>query len=251
MNDYFSRRASVRQYLDKEIPGELLTSILEQASHAPNTGNMQLYSVIVTRTKEGKEKLAPAHFNQPAVTGCDVLLTVCIDINRFNRWCHARKAEPGLNNFQAFVYATIDAVIYAQQIVTVAELNGIGTCYMGTTTYNAPSIAGTLMLPAGVVPIATITMGYPVTPPVISDRLPVEAIVHNEVYHDYSVNDIDRFYGPKEALDENIEYTRINGKETLAQVFTDIRYTRRDNETFSTVLYNFLKDHGFPPPKLQ
>lgn len=174
---------------------------------------------------------------------------MCLDINRFNKWCRAREAEPGLNNFQSFVYATIDAVIFSQQIVTIAELNGLGTCYMGTTTYNGPTIAEVLKLPAGVVPITTITLGYPATEPKVSDRLPVEAIIHSEEYHDYTTDDINRLYGAKETLPENIEYTRINGKKTLAQVFTDIRYTRKDNEAFSTVLYNFLKQHGFPPPQ--
>lgn len=120
---------------------------------------------------------------------------------------------------------------------------------MGTTTYNGPTIAEVLKLPAGVVPITTITLGYPATEPKVSDRLPVEAIIHSEEYHDYTTDDINRLYGAKETLPENIEYTRINGKKTLAQVFTDIRYTRKDNEAFSTVLYNFLKQHGFPPPQ--
>lgn len=70
MKNYFTERASVRQYLDRNIPDRLLTSIIEQASHAPNTGNMQLYSVVVTRSKEGKEKAFTRPF-QPA--GCNRL----------------------------------------------------------------------------------------------------------------------------------------------------------------------------------
>ena len=58
----------------------------------------QLYSVIVTRDKQMKERLAPAHFNQPMVTGAPVVLTFCADFNRFSKWCRERKAVPGYDN---------------------------------------------------------------------------------------------------------------------------------------------------------
>ena len=64
----FKTRRSVRKYSDREVSRELLDSILEAAMKAPTCGNMQLYSVIVTRSEEGKKALAPAHFNQPMVT---------------------------------------------------------------------------------------------------------------------------------------------------------------------------------------
>lgn len=97
---YFANRRTVRRYTAQEVAPELLTQLLEEATHAPNTGNMQLYSVIVTRSEEGKRALAPLHFNQPAATGCSVLLTFCIDINRFNLWCKEGNADAGFGNLQ-------------------------------------------------------------------------------------------------------------------------------------------------------
>ncbi len=249
MNPYFTSRRSIRAFTSQPVSEELLNAVLEAAVHAPNTGNMQLYSVVVTRTEEGKQALAPLHFNQPAVTAASVVLTVCLDVNRYCKWCRQRRAVPGMDNFQTFVYSLIDATIFAQQIVSAAEMEGLGTCHMGTTTYTAPEIARVLELPAGVVPVCTVTMGYPAVDPPVTERLPLEAVVHQERYHDYTTADIDRLYGPKEALPDNIQYTADNGKETLAQVFTDIRYTKRDNEHFSEVLYKFLKVHGFPFPE--
>ncbi len=248
--DYFSTRRSVRKYKKADtLPQQKLEEILTRAMQAPNTGNMQLYSVVVTRSAEGKAALAPAHFGQPAVEGCEVLLTVCVDVNRFSRWCRLRGAtSDGLNNFQAFAYAMIDACIFAQQIVTIAELEGYGTCYMGTTTYNAPQIAEVLHLPAGVIPVATVTVGTPDETPAVSERLPLEGVMHIEKYHDYTDADIERIYAPKEELDVNRRFVEINGKDTLAQVFADIRYTKADNEHFSRVLYDFIRAHGFPMP---
>ena len=94
-------------------------------------------------------------------------------------------------------------------------------------------------------PVATITLGWPDEQPPLSDRLPLKAVIHQEIYCDYTPELIDRFYTPKEQLPENQEFVRINNKETLAQVFTDLRYTRRDNEALSTVLLDALRHQGF------
>jgi FMN reductase [NAD(P)H] len=57
--------------------------------------------------------------------------------------------------------------------------------------------------------------------------------------------DIDTYYYNKEHLPENLNFVRINNKETLAQIFTDIRYTRKDNEAMSQGLLQTLKKQGF------
>ena len=79
----------------------------------------------------------------------------------------------------------------------------------------------------------------------LSDRLPLESFIHDETYHDYTPADIDRYYAEKESLEENKEFVRINNKETLAQIFTDIRYTKKDNEAMSSGLMQALKSQGF------
>ena len=106
-------------------------------------------------------------------------------------------------------------------------------------------IIDTLERPQLVMPVATITLGWPAEEPPMSDRLPLESFVHDETYHDYSPADIDRYYGPKEALEENKEFVRINNKETLAQVYADIRYTKKDNEAMSAGMMEALKKQGF------
>jgi len=52
---FLENRATVRQYSDKEVSKELINRLLEVAGHASTTGNMQLYSVVVTRDAEKKE----------------------------------------------------------------------------------------------------------------------------------------------------------------------------------------------------
>ena len=243
--DFLKNRRTIRKYSDKNISDELLNELLEAAFRVSTTGNMQVYSVVITRDEANKKKLAPAHFNQPTITTAPVVLTFCADFNRFIKWCECRNASPGYDNFQSFFTASIDALLAAQQFCTAAEAKGLGICYLGTTTYNAGQIIEALDLPRFVVPITTITVGYPEFIPEQVERLPLEAIIHQEKYHDYTVADIDRLYKEKEDLPCNKGFVAENGKETLAQVFTDIRYPRNNNEHFSDVFIQVIKEQGF------
>ena len=243
--DYFSTRATVRNYTDIEIPDNLLQSIVARAVKAPTTGGMQLYSVIVTRDPEKRKTLAEAHFNQPAAAGCQAILTVCADFNRFSRWCRISNADPGYDNMLSFQNAATDALLFCQTFCNLAEEEGLGCCFLGTTVYMPQMIIDVLQLPELVVPVATITLGWPDEQPALTDRLPLDAIMHEETYTDYTPERIDRFYAEKEALEENREFVRLNGKQTLAQVYTDCRYTRKDNEAMSAGLLEVLKKQGF------
>ena len=238
-------RKSIRKYSEKEVPDELLGRLLNEAARTQTMGNLQLYSVIVTRSCEMKERLAPAHFNQPMVTSAPVVLTICADFNRTSQWARCRKADPGYDNLLSFQNAAIDALLYTQTLCNLMDEEGLGYCYLGTTVYMPQQIIDVLQLPRLVMPVATLTVGWPAEEPPLSDRLPLESFVHNETYRDYTPEAIDAFYTMKEQLPENQHFVELNHKETLAQVFTDIRYTRKDNEALSAAFIETLKRQGF------
>lgn len=246
---YFKTRRTVRAYSARPVTDEDLQTMLDAAAQAPTTGNMQLYSVVVTRSAEGKRALAPLHFNQPQTEGCSVVLTFCADFNRFVKWCEASDAVPGYDNFQSFMTAVIDTAIFAQQFCTIAEMNGLGCCYLGTTTYNAHEIARVFELPSRVVPLITLSVGYPEGNPLVSDRIPVEAVIHSEKYHDYSEDRIREIYAEKEARDDSRRFVAENGKTSLAQVFTDVRYTKPNNDLFSRLYLDFIVGQEFRLPE--
>ena len=199
MIDTVKNRRTIRKYLQKDIPSDLLNDLLETSSRASTMGGMQLYSVVITRNAEMKEKLSPAHFNQPMVKGAPVVLTFCADFRRFSKWCEQRNAVPGYNNLMSFMNAAMDTLLVAQTFCTLAEEAGLGICYLGTTTYNPQMVIDALQLPELVFPITTVTVGYPDGIPAQVDRLPLEATVHEEYYHDYSKADIDKPYIHKQS----------------------------------------------------
>ena len=240
--DKINTRKTIRKYSRMDVADNLLRTLLEKAERTPTMGNLQLYSVVVTRKAEMKAKLAPAHFNQPMVTAAPVVLTFCADFRRTTLWAENRQATPGYDNFLSFLNAATDALLYCQTFCNLAEEEGLGTCFLGTTIYNPKTIIDVLQLPRLVMPVATITLGWPDEAPALTDRLPIDSIIHNETYEDYTPDRIDAFYLPKEELDENKHFVEINNKETLAQVFTDLRYTKEANEAISKVLLETLKE---------
>ena len=245
MLDLLLSRRTIRKYTNEAIAPDLMNELLNAAAQASNTGNMQAYSVVVTTDLELKKQLAPAHFNQPMVTQAPAVLTFCADFSRFTQWCKLRNAEPGYDNFQSFMASAIDALIFAQTFAVAAENEGLGICYLGTTTYNAQEIIEVLELPELVIPVTTITVGYPDDNPPVTDRLPLASVVHNQTYKRFSENDINRMYAVKEKSNFYQQFTAENKKETLAQVFTDVRYTKKNNEFFSEKYLQALKQQKF------
>lgn len=244
MKNLLTRR-TIRKYTDQQVGDELLNRLMTEAARTQTMGNLQLYSVVVTRSDEMKQRLAPAHFNQPMVTEAPVVLTICADFNRTSQWARCRKAEPGYDNLLSFLNAATDALLYTQTLCNLMDEEGLGYCYLGTTVYMPQMIIDTLQLPQLTFPVATLTVGWPAEEPPLSDRLPLQSFIHDETYKDYTPEAIDTYYNDKEQLEENRHFVEINHKETLAQIFTDIRYTKKDNEAMSAGLIEALRRQGF------
>ena len=245
ISDILLNRRTIRKYTLGPVDEKLLKDLLSMGCRASTTGNMQVYSIIITRDEEKKRELAPFHFNQMMVTEAPVVLTFCADFNRFNKWCRLRHAEPGYDNFLSFMTAATDALLVAQTFCIAAESKGLGICYLGTTTYMAHKIIYALKLPKGVVPVTTITLGWPLEKPEQVDRLTLEAVIHNETYCDYNDDTIEKYYKGKEGRSDSQQFVKENNKENLAQVFTDVRYKKADNVHFSKILLQVLKEQGF------
>lgn len=240
-----ARHRSVRRFLDRPIPAPTMDDILQAASRASTVGNMQLYSIVVTADRALREQLAPCHFNQPMVNEAPVLLTFCADIHRFSQWCRQRDAEPCYDNFLWFVNAAADALLAAENAALQAEAHGLGICILGTALYSAAEIVRILELPRGVIPVTAMSVGYPAELPPLTDRLPIEAVVHYEKYNDYTPDKIDELWAERESSEQTSDLLRQNGLPNLARIFTERRYAAADNLAFSRSYFEVLRAQGF------
>lgn len=235
---------SHRKFKPDPIPAPVMREMLEAAVRASNTGNMQVYSIVVTTDDALLARLAPCHFNQPAAKA-PAIVTFCADVRRFSRWCEMNGARPEYYNFVWFMNAMTDAVLASQNFVLQAEAHGLGICYLGTTFYNAPEISEILRLPEGVIPVVAVACGYPAVEVPLTDRLPLEAVVHENTYHDPTNEDITRFWKEREASDETATLIKENELPNLARIFTERRYKGADNRLFSKKYFDELVAKGF------
>lgn len=245
MKQTIFKHRSIRKFKPTPIPDELLTEMLEAATRASTCGNMQLYSLVVTRDEARRRRLLPCHFNQQMVVEAPCVITVCADVHRFSMWCEQRDAHPAYDNFGWFLTATIDAMLAAQNLALAAEDAGLGICYLGTTLYTAGEIVRELELPAGVIPVTTIVVGYPDEKPGLTDRLPLEAVVHYEKYNDYTAAEIDELWAEREESELTKRLLAENNLPNLARIFTERRYVREDNLALSRSYFELLKERGF------
>lgn len=245
MKTLLAKHRSIRKFLAEPIAPEVLQDMLEAATRASTCGNMQLYSFIVTQSQQVREELAPCHFNQPMVRQAPCVITVCADIHRFSMWCELRQAEPRYDNFAWFLNGMTDALLAAQNLCAEAEAHGLGICYLGTTLYTAEEIVRILELPKGVIPITTLVVGYPDESPELADRLPLEAVVHNEKYCDYTSSEIEELWAEKETSEQTEQLLAQNELPNLAQIFTRNRYRAQDNIAISQSYFALLKKQGF------
>ena len=247
------QHCSIRKYTPDPVPDSLLNKLLEAGIRASSSGNMQTYSIIVTRDQTLREQLYKAHMKQSMVLEAPLLLTFCADFHRMRRWLSISDAPDNFDNFFSFMIAAIDAILVSQNVALAAESEGLGICYLGSTLSNCDQVGRILDLPVNVVPVVGFTLGYPDEDPAPRDRLPLEGLVHHETYHDYSDEQISEIYQEREhrGWERYMGYPRLrkliieSGVENLAQVYTEVKYPRRSYQEISRNVLNYLKSQGF------
>lgn len=253
--EFLNRHRSIRKYRSDPIPDELLQDILRAATRASTSGNMQTYSIIVTKDEDRKRQLWEYHYRQDMILQAPVLLTFCADWNRMNLWCRLSDAEPGFDNFLSFLVAFADAMIAAQNAALAAEETGLGICYMGTTLGCTPQLIDFFGLPEDTFPATTLVVGYADEDPEPRARLPMEGIVHRETYEDFPEERVRDTYLSREtegwnrymSFPELAQRIAGSGVENLAQIYTQLKYRKKDNEDVSAELLVGLARQGFLP----
>lgn len=251
--DTIHRHRSIRKYRPDPVSDDLLCDLLEAGTRASSSGNMQSYSIIVTRDRALRERLYEPHMEQEMVLDAPVLLTFCADFRRMRHWLRLSDAPDNFDNFMSFMIAAIDATLVSQTVALAAEARGLGICYMGSTLANCDQIGRLLELPPGVAPVVGYSLGWPAEDPAPRDRLPLSGLVHWETYHDYSDDDIRAIYHERErkGWERYMTFPDLRariaeaGVHNLAQVYTVVKYTRESHLAFSETVLTYLREQGF------
>ena len=241
--DVMLRHRSIRKFTSEKVSSELLEEIVSCGLRASNTGNMQLYSVIATEEEPLRKELCQLHFGQCATA--PLFLTVCVDVNRYHRYCRVNGCDEPYGNLLWFVSALVDASLFAQNLCLAAEAKGMGFCHLGTVNYNTAKIAKLLKCPKGVVPVIALAMGHPAEEGRLSERLGCDAVLHREVYHDPTDEEIKAIHAVRDNDPFNRQMVKENGTRNYCEIFTTKRYPRTMNEAVSADLKAFLEENFF------
>jgi len=177
-------RSSCRDFLDKQIPSDMLQLVLNAGLHAPTAGNLQPYSIIKIENTDTKRKLAEM-CKQNFIANAAVLLLFCIDLHRNERWANLEAAPyTATSSFRHFWVSFQDTMICAQSICTAADSMGLGSVYIGRVIDMPVDIQTMFGLPKGVFPVVLLCLGYPRIRHASRKKLGVNTIVHSERYRE-------------------------------------------------------------------
>ena len=253
MLDLAKSHRSIRSFTSQDIDDSLLNDLLLAGLRSSSAGNMQTWSVIVTRDETNKQWLYKAHGEQSMILEAPVVLTFCADLFRMREWIRVNNSKQSFDDLLGFLTGTVDAVIAAQTICLAAESVGLGICYLGTTWWAASEIIEFLELPKGVFPVTAIVIGHPAEDPDLRDRLPLEVMVHHERYERLTDEEIRKAHAGREqkawARYNAIESVRIMladaGIKRVTDFYTsDFKYPKELHYRVSKMLIETLQAQG-------
>ena len=151
-------RRSIRRYNKKEISNDELNKILEAGRQAPSAANRQPSHFIVVTEDKIKKELSKGFFNgfikesHLTIVGCantgDILT---------GKW------------------SIIDTTIALQNMVIVAWLLGVGSCWIGD--FKEDKVKQLLKIPNKWKVVALVSFGYPAEQPKPKRKKPITEIV--------------------------------------------------------------------------
>lgn len=238
--DTLFNRTSLRTYSSEPVTDEELEAILHAAMRAPTAGNQMLYSILVIRDQETKEKLSKSCDHQPFIAKAPVLLLFAADQhkwfdfykkNQVGEFCQAHK-ERGYS-FEApqesdLLLACEDTMAAAQNAVIAAESLGIGSCYIGDIVENYEYHQELFELPRYVFPLALLCLGHyrPEHKKVFRRRFDPKFVVFEEKYRQLTEEEYEEMFA-----EENKGYRPDNPYD--ADNFAQMFYARKTGAAFS------------------
>jgi len=219
MNDVIAllnAHRSVRKYKASDVPDEHVCAAVAAGQAASTSSAIQAYCVIQVTAPESRRELAKLTGPQKHVGDAGAFFVICGDSRRHRLACadHGRKYDA---RFEAFLLASIDASLFAQNMVIAFESLGYGVCYIGGLRTRINEIDRLLQIPEGVYPLFGLCVGVPDERPEPRPRLPIEAVLFKDRYpSDEAMQDLMVEYD--EAYRSYLRQ-RSAGKESIARAW--------------------------------
>ncbi len=233
--EVFARHRSIRRYKREPIPEEHVRLILEAGRRAPTDATMHLWSAVRVKDRGVRGRIAEL-IGQSHVEEAAEFLVFLADLYRLRRLLEYRGEELAEDHYALLLFAAIDAALAAENMAVMAEALGYGTCFIGAVQNAASEIIELLGLPELTYPLFGLTIGVPAEDPPVRPRLPLEMLVHEDRYRDYSDEDLARAYEVMAPYSRRRDWLRILKRYAARGGYFDER---------SAALRRLLAERGF------
>lgn len=162
--DFIFKRRSVRNYLDKEIPAEMLNDLLEAGMAAPSARATDPWHFLLITERETLKKMTTALPHGKMLLAAPAAIVVCGDMNR------------ALEGFESYMLQDVSAAV--ENILLAANALGLGSCWLGIhpRRNRMESIRHIFSLPDHIIPVAGIALGWPEVSPEARTRYRDECV---------------------------------------------------------------------------
>lgn len=184
--DLLCAHRSVRSFTDEAVPEGHLREAIRAGQMASTSSAVQACCAIEVTDRAVQGEIAELAGNQRYAESAPAFLLFCGDSRRHRLAC-AEGGGPGYDaRLEAFLITCIDTALFAQNTAVALESMGYGICYIGGLRNDLPRLDALLGLPEGVYPFFGMCIGRPnpAKPGATRPRLPVEAALMRDRYHE-------------------------------------------------------------------
>lgn len=196
-----------------QISDDELQNILQASRQAPSWMNGQMYSIIVVKDREIREKMVALNPGNPHMLHSSVFLVFVADLKRTKKVADHYGVDYPINEgLDPLITAVTDAALALENAVIATEALGLGAVVVGSIRKDIAEVSELLNLPEYVLPIAGLSIGKPNVEMRSKPRLPEEAVIHYDTYQDYDYQLIEDYDDTMEKFAEARE-TKIWSKK--------------------------------------
>ncbi len=177
---FIMNRATVRSYLERDVPDDVLLTLAKAAQQAPFTG--QMYAFVYTRDVQKKVELSRRLGG--FIENAPVFVLCCLDFRKLERFIAFKNRENKAHDLFMLFLGIQDVSYAAMNWVTAAEVLGLGTCFFGGAPMIAPFLSDMFKLPRRVYPLVGMIVGYPAKKPNPRPRIPTSCVLFQDEYRD-------------------------------------------------------------------
>ncbi len=190
----FINHTSVRNFTGEPLSDNLKAQLIQVAQSGASSNFVQAYSIIEIKDPQKLATIEEIAGAPNYITKTGVFYLFVADLYKHQQLLEqAELSNHALTTMEPFIVSVVDTTIAAQNMVTYAESQGLGICYIGGIRNDLSAIAKLVSLPKLTFPLFGLTIGYPESRNDVKVRLPQSAILSTDHYQPLTKQLVDQY----------------------------------------------------------